>query len=191
MDGDVKGIEHGAPLSPPEAGPESSTTSATSAPASASGAAKQSYPASAALPTQLDPTGVRFDFNLGARVVLPNRTEGKWRVRLRDLNTGNILFESENRGAFVASSKHYFVRFGIAVWELDDAGVAKEVLTHEYDASDRDVLIQFPVGTLGDILAWFPYAARFGEDHRCRLCDVRPDHPAAARHLSRHPLRYA
>ena len=26
----------------------------------------------------------------------------------------------------------------------------------------REVLIQFPVGTLGDILGWFPYAAKFG-----------------------------
>ena len=31
---------------------------------------------------------------------------------------------------------------------------------------DQHVLIQFPVGTLGDILAWFPYAARFAETHR-------------------------
>ena len=46
---------------------------------------------------------------------------------------------------------------------------APPVLTHEYDARDREVLIQFPIGTLGDILAWFPYAARFGEVHGCRL----------------------
>ena len=31
------------------------------------------------------------------------------------------------------------------------------------------MLIQFPVGALGDILAWFSYAARFGEVHGCRL----------------------
>jgi autotransporter strand-loop-strand O-heptosyltransferase len=42
-------------------------------------------------------------------------------------------------------------------------------LVHEYDARDRDVLIQFPIGTLGDTLAWMPYAARFGERHGCRL----------------------
>ena len=27
------------------------------------------------------------------------------------------------------------------------------------------MLFQFPVGTVGDILAWFPYAARFAECH--------------------------
>ena len=72
-------------------------------------------------------------------------------------------------GAFVSSSKRYFVRFGIEVWDLDADGTAIPVLSHDYDARDRDVLVQFPVGTLGDVLAWFPYAARFADMHGCRL----------------------
>ena len=140
------------------------------APASADPeAVKPPYPAPFGHPTQTAPRGITFDFNQGARVVLPNRPEGKWRVRLRDLDTGNILFQSENKGAFVSSSKRFFVRFAVEVWELDDAGTATPVLSHEFDAAGRDVLIQFPVGTLGDILAWFPYAVRFAQVHRCRL----------------------
>ena len=130
---------------------------------------KSPYPPPAGQPTQSGPDGILFDFNLGARVVLPNRTEGKWRVRLRDLDTGNILFQSENQGAFVSSSKRFYVRFSVNVWELDAEGKATEVLLHEYDARDRDVLVQFPLGTLGDTLAWFPYAARFAQVHGCRL----------------------
>jgi autotransporter strand-loop-strand O-heptosyltransferase len=130
---------------------------------------RSSFPPPAALPTQVADKGVRFDFNLGARVVLPNRTEGNWRVRLRDLDTGNILFQSDNKGASVSSSKRYYIRFGIEVWDLDEAGTPTPVLSHDYDARDRDVLILFPVGTLGDILAWFPYAARFGQVHGCKL----------------------
>ncbi len=129
---------------------------------------KPAYPPPAELPTQFGPRGIRFDFSHGARVVLPNRAAGKWRVRLRDLDTGNILFESENQGAFVASAKRFFVRFGIEVWDGGEAG-APPFFVHEYDARDREVLIQFPIGTLGDILAWFPYAARFGQVHGCRL----------------------
>ena len=37
------------------------------------------------------------------------------------------------------------------------------MLVHEYSAADRDVLIQFPVGTLGDTMGWFPYAVKFKE----------------------------
>ena len=48
---------------------------------------KAPYPAPASAPTQTRPLGIKFDFNQGARLVLPNRTAGKWRVRLRDLDT--------------------------------------------------------------------------------------------------------
>ena len=33
----------------------------------------------------------------------------------------------------------------------------------------RTILIQFPVGTLGDTMGWFPYAVKFQQRHRCRL----------------------
>jgi autotransporter strand-loop-strand O-heptosyltransferase len=124
-------------------------------------APRSAYPPPAEQPTQQGPKGIRYDFNLGCRVVLP---EGDWRICLRDLDTGNILFESENKGAFVNSAKRWFVRFRIEVWDHGEP-----VLTHDYDAEDRDVLIQFPVGTLGDTLGWFPYAVKFQQRHRCRL----------------------
>jgi autotransporter strand-loop-strand O-heptosyltransferase len=149
-----------------EAAPAASAPT-TSAPPD--GEKKAPYPPPASLPTQLGPEGIRFDFNHGARVILPNRTEGKWRVRLRDLDTGNILFQSENQGAFVSSAKRFYVRFSVEVWSLDAEGAPTSVLSHDYDARGQEILIQFPIGTLGDILAWFPYAPRFAEVHGCRL----------------------
>jgi autotransporter strand-loop-strand O-heptosyltransferase len=133
------------------------------------------YPLPAETPTQKGPDEIRFDFNEGARIRLPSRTTGQWRASLRDLDTGNILFESKNQGAIVRSSKRFYVRFGIDVWNVLPDGNEVLVLTHQYDAHDRDVLIQFPLGTLGDILAWFPYAARFRQINGCRLtCAMSP-----------------
>jgi autotransporter strand-loop-strand O-heptosyltransferase len=149
--------------------PPPSSTSPAAASTASDPAKKPAYPPPAGLPTQIGPRGIRFDFNHGARVTLPPRAEGKWRVRLRDLDTGNILFESENQGAFVSSSKRYFVRFSVEVWDVEANGTATRVMSHEYDPLGRDILIQFPVGTLGDIMAWFSYAARFGAVHGCRL----------------------
>jgi autotransporter strand-loop-strand O-heptosyltransferase len=172
MDGGTGATQPEAePSAPDPEAPAEASAAASAAPSSASAAdtPKSPYPTPAGMPTQVGPGGVLFDFNQGARVILPNRTEGKWRVRLRDLDTGNILFQSENQGAFVSSSKRFFVRFSVNVWELDEAGTPTEVLAHEYDARDREILIQFPLGTLGDTLAWFPYAARFGKVHGCRL----------------------
>jgi autotransporter strand-loop-strand O-heptosyltransferase len=111
--------------------------------------------------------GIRFDFNQGCRVALP---EGGARVRLRDLDTGNILFESQPGARFVSSTKRYFVRFEIEVLQDD-----RSVFRHAFNAAGRDVLIQFPVGTLGDTIGWFPYAVKFQQRHRCRLtCAMSP-----------------
>ena len=91
--------------------------------------------------------------------------EGQWRVQLRDLDSGNILFETTTRGGtFINSAKRFYVRFGVEVWQGEQS-----VFRHQYQARDRDVLIQFPVGTLGDLLGWFPYAVKFQQQHECRL----------------------
>ena len=108
---------------------------------------KPAYPPPAPVPTQEGPKGVRFDFNEGCRVVLPE-AEHPWRVRISDLDTGNILYETEIKAGRVSSTKRYYVRFRIDVWQEGEP-----LFNHEYSADGRQVLIQFPVGTLGDTLA--------------------------------------
>jgi autotransporter strand-loop-strand O-heptosyltransferase len=114
-------------------------------------------------PTQPAEHGIWFDFNAGCRVTLPENG-GPWRVRLSDLDTGNVIFEAEITSGRVKSTKHYFVRFRIEVWSA-----GKLVMQHDYSARGKDVLVQFPVGTLGDTLGWLPYAVKFQQDHGCRL----------------------
>jgi autotransporter strand-loop-strand O-heptosyltransferase len=125
---------------------------------------KRAYPAPASLPTQNGARGIRFDFNDGCRVVLP---EGKWHVRLRDLDTGNILYETDIGAGRINSSKRYYLRCRIEVWLAGQSG--EPVFQHDYTAQDQDVLVQFPIGTLGDTVGWFPYAVKFQEQHSCRL----------------------
>ena len=115
------------------------------------------------MPTQEGPKGLRFDFNNGCRLYLPEG-EHPWRVQLSDLDTGNILYQTEIKAGFVSSSKRYFVRFHIEVKQQD-----RMILAHDYSAADQEVLIQFPVGTLGDTMGWFPYAVKFYQKHKCRL----------------------
>ena len=146
---------------------EESASAPASAPPEVSAASKpvkRAYPAPASLPTQIGAQGIRFDFNDGCRVALP---EGQWRVRLRDLDTGNILYETDIGAGRINSSKRYFLRCRIEVWVGGHA--AEPVFQHDYLAEDQEVLVQFPVGTLGDTLGWFPYAVKFQELHGCRL----------------------
>jgi autotransporter strand-loop-strand O-heptosyltransferase len=125
--------------------------------------AKPAYPAPAPVPTQHGPKGVRFDFNEGCRVQVPE-SEHPWRVRISDLDTGNILYETEIKAGRVSSTKRYYVRFRIDIRQDGESP-----FSHEYSADGQRVLIQFPVGTLGDTLGWFPYAVKFREKHNCRL----------------------
>jgi autotransporter strand-loop-strand O-heptosyltransferase len=141
------------------------TSTHNSEPTSVSGPTpvKRAYPAPADLPTQQGPKGLLFDFNDGCRVHLPE-SDHPWRVRLTDLDTGNIVFETEIKTGRVNSSKRYYIRFRLEVWQDNEF-----LFSHDYSAADREILIQFPVGTLGDPIGWFPYAVKFQEQHGCKL----------------------
>jgi autotransporter strand-loop-strand O-heptosyltransferase len=155
------GAPTAAPVSP------SPTETAQSAPpaASAQPAPQQAgaYRPPAQIPTQEGPQGIRFDFNLGSRLVVPE-SEHPWTVRLSDIDTGNIIYETQIKSGGVSSAKRYFVRF-----RLEVAQQGKLVFRHDYSVKGREVLIQIPIGTLGDPLGWFPYAVKFKELHGCRL----------------------
>lgn len=120
------------------------------------------------------PKGIWVDFNRGWRAVAPERA---WRLRLRDLDTGDIPAQSENTGAFVGSAKRWLVRFRV------DVGPRLARLPTRRRRRGTDVLIRFPRGTLG----WFPYEVRF--QHPCRLtCAMSvliiPPMPAPCRHAA-------
>ncbi|OOL17743.1 glycosyltransferase [Bombella intestini] len=112
--------------------------------------------------TQAGPGGIRYDFNDGCRVGVP---EGAlWAVRLRDLDTDTVLFFQEINGAgMVQSLKRYYVRFEITIWKDGE-----EFFTHVCDLKDREVLITMHLGGLGDHIAWIGQAATFVEKHGCR-----------------------
>ncbi len=116
-------------------------------------------------PTQKGPEGILFDFNYGCRVEVPPLPEGQnWRIKLSDIETGNIVYETSFLGGIVQSSKKYFIPFKIEIWKNDVL-----VLEHTLSLKNKEVLVQVPVGTLGDALAWFPYIPQFQERHQCKL----------------------
>ena len=118
---------------PPEPQPASGISTSVSAAedsSSALPAASRAYPAPAAVPTQEGPRGIRFDFNDGCRIMLPEGAH-PWRVRLSDIDTGNILFETELKTGRVNSTKRYFVRMRLQIWANGE-----NVLSHDYLAKD-------------------------------------------------------
>lgn len=115
-----------------------------------------------ALPTQQGPEGILFDFNDGARLLLP---QGNWRVEISDDETGNVLFANDIIQGWVISTKKYYVPFRLRVWRK---GECDPLLDHALDLRGQRVLISFPTGTLGDLIGWVPYAERFRQTWRCQ-----------------------
>ena len=112
--------------------------------------------------------GICFDFNYGARVTVP---QGEYRVKFIDRNACLTVYDAPASGVLVTSSKKYFIDFRIEVYEKD-----KMIFAHDLDLRSQKVLLKFPVGILGDILAWFPYAEAFRQKHGCQLyCAMAED----------------
>lgn len=117
-------------------------------------------------PTQEAVECIRFDFNNGLRVQFPDY--GEYRCVFTDLDTGCLLYSMDVKpGCTVESVKKYFIRFGLEIYRNGE--LEKPVFRHDLDLRDHEVLIQLPVGALGDTIAWFSYVERFQKKHGCRL----------------------
>ncbi|MDT8903185.1 autotransporter strand-loop-strand O-heptosyltransferase [Anaeroselena agilis] len=122
------------------------------------------------LTCKTDVAGLAFDFNYGLRVKVP---EGDWRVRFIDRDARVTLFDNIVSGDYAISTKKYFVNFGLEVYRGD-----RLIFSHDYSPAGKKVLIQFPVGTLGDAIAWFPYAQVFKHTHDCQVYCAMEKHLA-------------
>ena len=56
-------------------------------------------------------------------------------MRIFDLDTGNVLYETELKAGRVSSTKRYYIRFRIDVWQQGES-----VFTHEYSAEGERIL---------------------------------------------------
>lgn len=123
-------------------------------------------------PTQNAVEGIKFDFNHGIRILLPQNGK-EYHVTFLDIDTGVILFSADAQpGAMITSVKKFFIRFRLMIYHK---GEPEPIFTHDYNAENQDVMIQLPVGTIGDSIGWFSYVERFQQKHNCRvICVMTP-----------------
>ena len=118
-------------------------------------------------PTLTGPMGIQLDFCHGARVYIPETAGDKFNLKLIDLDNNIILYNGIlDAGDYFISQKKYYVNYGVQITEYPSG---KKILQHRFDATGRDVLIKFPVQTLGDTLAWFNSAVKFKNKHNCNI----------------------
>jgi autotransporter strand-loop-strand O-heptosyltransferase len=114
--------------------------------------------------TQEAVENIRFDFNNGLRVSFP-AGEQRYRCVFFDADTDVLLYSMEvPAGSCITSVKKYFVRFCLEIYKDEE-----KIFTHLLDLKDKDVLLQFPVGAIGDTIAWFSFVPEFQRRHGCKL----------------------
>lgn len=125
------------------------------------------------VPTQDAVEGIKFDFNDGIRLMLPKGGTKKYFIRFMDMDTGTLLHQAEaNPETYLSSIKKYFVKYRLEIFNI---GEKTPIFTHEYNAEGKEVMIQLPVGTIGDSIGWFSYVERFQQKHRCKvICVMTP-----------------
>ena len=162
-----------AASAPAPASKEQPASSAAPAPAApAKPKQKPIYGEVPAIPTMDAVEGIKFDFNHGIRVLFP-RNGKNYRVVFSDIDTGIILYAADTvPGAFVTSVKKFFIRFRLQIYNV---GGTEPIFSHDYDAKDKEVMIQLPVSTIGDSIGWFSYVERFQQKHQCKLICVMQD----------------
>lgn len=114
--------------------------------------------------------GIDFDFNLGVRVTVP---KGDYRVKFIDNDAHMTIYDAPASGVICSSTKRYYVNFRIEVYKKKK--VTEELIfAHDYNCAKKNVVMKFPDGALGDVLAWFPYAEEFRKKHHCTLFCAMP-----------------
>ena len=116
--------------------------------------------------------GIKFDFNDGIRILFPHNGK-EYHVTFTDIDTGIILYSADTvPGAYVTSVKKFYIRFRLIIHRK---GGNEPIFTYDMDLTNKDVMIQLPVGTLGDSIGWFSYVERFQEKHNCNvICVMTP-----------------
>ena len=122
-------------------------------------------------PTQEAPEGIRFDYCNGLRVAFPKT--GDYRLVFKDSSTGTCVYNMDVKpGAIVESVKKFFIPFE---FEIYHKGEETPFFKHVFNAQGKEVMIQLPIGTLGDTIAWFSYVERFQKKHSCKIvCSMAP-----------------
>src|SRR5574344_3074008 len=110
--------------------------------------------------------GIRFDFNNGLRIKFPDK--GEHRCVFKDLDTDCLLYSMDVKpGCTVESVKKFYIRFRLEIYRKCE--LEKPIFTHDIDLTGKEVLIQLPIGALGDTIAWFSFVERFQRQHGCKL----------------------
>jgi autotransporter strand-loop-strand O-heptosyltransferase len=78
---------------------------------------------------------------------------------------GEVVYENTiSNNSWVKLNRHYYTKWTVDVYEND-----KKIYTNTLDLKGKRVLISIDSKSLGDNIAWAPYALEFQKKHKCKV----------------------
>jgi autotransporter strand-loop-strand O-heptosyltransferase len=107
---------------------------------------------------------IKHHFIDGPFIEILDKKQGKYTVEFIDKQNGNSIYKIEiNNNNWCKTLKKYFVD-----WEITIKGVGCD-LKYNFNAKNKNVLINFESKSVGDTLGWIPYVEEFRLKHNCNI----------------------
>jgi autotransporter strand-loop-strand O-heptosyltransferase len=120
---------------------------------------------------------VSFSFVQGAKVEITSPIFAEYYIEFIDKKTGKKIHSTYiKNNHWTKCSFEYFIDWNIKVYQKEDNNFVL-IEDYHYDANNKRVFIVLDSKSLGDTLAWFPYAEEFRKKHKCKLiCSTFNNH---------------
>ena len=110
---------------------------------------------------------LEYDINFtdGARVEILGKNTLDFDVDIFDKKTNSIVYQAKlTSGTFCSTNTKFYREYRINIKHNNTI-----LVTHEFDLKDKNVLIQLDSKSIGDTIAWMPYAEEFRKKHNCKV----------------------
>lgn len=109
---------------------------------------------------------ISCNFNDGAYVEINSPKDLKFKVEVVD-SKGIVEYSTEmGSNMWCKTNRKYFEEYTCKVWDLRTGAC---IYDKKYDAKGKKVYIALDSRSIGDTMAWFPYAEEFGKKHECKI----------------------
>jgi len=111
---------------------------------------------------------VKFNFINGCFLELLGPKDGsKFKYQIIDNDTNESIYEDIlPANHYVKSGKEYYINY---LCKISNVETEEVIFEHKFGLKDQKVLIGFDSNSLGDTIAWIPYAEEFRIKHDCTV----------------------
>lgn len=107
-----------------------------------------------------------FSYNDGPKIEVRGSLNEKYKVNFIDDDKNSTVYSSEiSNNCWSKANIKYYKKWRLEVCDKNGNVIRSEIL----DLKDKKVKITIDSNSLGDILAWVPYAAKFAKKHSCEV----------------------